>query len=128
MKHLPHISESEFEVMKIVWDRAPINTNEITEALCRTTSRSPKTVQTLIKRLVSKGALTYEKQGRIFVYTPLVNQKEYIGQQSTSFLDRFFHGDLSAMVSSFLEEERLSEKELKELRSLLSDDTKKGGS
>lgn len=128
MKHLPHISESEFEVMKIVWDRAPINTNEITEALCRTTSWSPKTVQTLIKRLVSKGALTYEKQGRIFVYTPLVNQKEYIGQQSTSFLERFFHGDLSAMVSSFLEEERLSEKELKELRSLLSDDTKKGGS
>lgn len=127
MKRLPHISEAEFEVMKIVWDHAPINTNEITESLCHTTSWSPKTIQTLIKRLVSKGALTYEKQGRIFVYTPLVNQKEYIGQQSASFLDRFFHGDLTSMVSSFLEEERLSEEDLNALRSLLSDDSQKGG-
>lgn len=127
MKHLPQISEAELEVMKIVWKHAPVNTNEITDALCRTTSWSPKTIQTLIKRLVNKGALTYEKKGRIFVYTPLIKQKEYIEQQSTSFLNRFFHGNLTAMVSSFLEEDRLSEKELEELRSLLSDDTRKGG-
>lgn len=127
MKHQPQISEAELEVMKIVWDRTPVNTNEITDALCRTTSWSPKTVQTLIKRLVNKGVLAYEKKGRIFVYTPLIKQKEYIEQQSTSFLNRFFHGDLTAMVSSFLEEDRLSEKELEELRSLLSDDTRKGG-
>ncbi len=51
---LPHISEAEFEVMKSVWKYAPINTNEITEKLTLTTSWSPKTIQTLIKRLVSK--------------------------------------------------------------------------
>ena len=51
---LPQISEAEFEVMKIVWKYAPINTNEITEKLTLTTSWSPKTIQTLIKRLVSK--------------------------------------------------------------------------
>ena len=54
---LPQISEAEFEVMKIVWKYAPINTNEITEKLTLTTSWSPKTIQTLIKRLVSKKAL-----------------------------------------------------------------------
>ena len=76
MHALPHISEAEFEVMKIVWKSAPINTNEITERLLKTTSWRAKTIQTLIKRLVTKGALTYEKQGRVFVYTPLVEENE----------------------------------------------------
>ena len=127
MTRLPQISEAEFEVMKIVWQRAPVNTNEITECLEKTTSWSPKTIQTLIKRLVNKGALIYEKQGRIFVYTPLVGEKEYIGQESSSFLKRFYHGDLTEMISSFLEEDRLSEEDLDELRALLSGTSKKGG-
>ena len=54
MRELPQISEAEFEVMKVVWKYAPINTNEITEKLTQTTNWSPKTIQTLIKRLVSK--------------------------------------------------------------------------
>ena len=120
MHALPHISEAEFEVMKIVWKSAPINTNEITERLLKTNSWSAKTIQTLIKRLVTKGALTYEKQGRVFVYTPLVEENEYISQQSNSFIKRFYDGDISAMLSSYLENNQLSETELNHLRSLLS--------
>ena len=56
MSALPQISEAEFEVMKVVWKFAPINTNEITERLLKTTTWSAKTIQTLIKRLVTKGA------------------------------------------------------------------------
>lgn len=120
MHALPHISEAEFEVMKIVWKSAPINTNEITERLLKTTSWSAKTIQTLIKRLVTKGALTYEKKGRVFVYTPLVEENEYISQQSNSFIKRFYDGDISAMLSAYLENNQLSETELNHLRSLLS--------
>ena len=120
MHALPHISEAEFEVMKIVWKSAPVNTNEITERLLKTTSWSAKTIQTLIKRLVTKGALTYEKQGRVFVYTPLVEENEYISQQSNSFIKRFYDGDISAMLSAYLENNQLSETELNHLRSLLS--------
>ena len=80
MGNLPQISEAEYEVMKIVWKYAPISTNEITEQLLKTTAWSPKTIQTLIKRLVTKGALAYEKESRVFVYTPLVKEGEYIGQ------------------------------------------------
>ena len=118
MSALPQISEAEFEVMKVVWKYAPINTNEITERLLRTTSWSAKTIQTLIKRLVTKGALTYEKQGRVFVYTPLVKENEYINQQSNSFLNRFYGGDLGAMLSAYLENNQLSETELHHLRSI----------
>ena len=119
MQKLPQISEAEFEVMKIVWKHAPISTNEITERLLQTTSWSPKTIQTLIKRLVTKGVLTYEKQSRVFVYTPVFKESEYIGQESNTFLKRFYGGDLTAMVSSFLENDRLSEAEIDSLRSLL---------
>lgn len=123
MSALPQISEAEFEVMKIVWRFAPINTNEITERLLKTTTWSAKTIQTLIKRLVTKGALTYEKQGRIFVYTPLVEENEYINQQSNSFLNRFYDGDISAMLSTYLENNQLTETELQHLRSILSKDS-----
>ena len=120
MNTLPQISEAEFEVMKIVWKHAPISTNEITEKLLQTTSWSPKTIQTLIKRLVTKGALTYEKQSRMFVYTPTVKENEYIRQESNSFLNRHYDGDITAMVSAYLENDKLSESELDTLRALLS--------
>ncbi len=125
MKSLPQISEAEFEVMKIVWQHAPISTNEITDRLVKTTSWSPKTIQTLIKRLVNKGALTYEKQSRVFVYTPLVGEAEYIGQESSSFLKRFYNGNIASMVSAFLDSDKLTEKEIDSLRSLLSENNKK---
>ena len=59
MADLPQISEAKFEVMKIIWKYAPISKNEITERLTKTTSWSPNTIQTLIKRLVTKGILSY---------------------------------------------------------------------
>lgn len=124
MTKLPQISEAEFEVMKVVWKYAPISTNEITERLLKTTSWSAKTIQTLIKRLVTKGALTYEKQGRVFVYTPLVKENEYINEQSHSFLKRFYDGDITAMLSAYLDNNQLSETDIHNLRSILSKDTK----
>lgn len=127
MSKLPQISEAEFEVMKTVWQYAPISTNEITDRLTKTTTWSPKTIQTLIKRLVTKGALTYEKQSRVFVYTPLVGEEEYIGQESSSFLNRYYDGDITAMLSTYIKNGKLSETEIDTLHSLLSECSKKGG-
>lgn len=124
MADLPQISEAEYEVMKIVWKHAPINTNEITERLTKTTAWSPKTIQTLIKRLVTKGALTYEKQSRVFVYTPLVDEDEFIRQKSSTFLNRYFDGDITTMVSSYIKSGSLSETEIDTLHSLLYDSNK----
>ena len=126
MRNLPQISEAEYEVMKVVWKHAPISTDEITQQLLKTTSWSPKTIQTLIKRLVNKGALSYEKQSRMFVYTPMVKENEYIGQESNSFLKRFYGGNITAMVSAYLEDDKLSEAEIETLRGLLSKKDTKG--
>ena len=120
MNSLPQISEAEYEVMKIVWREAPISTNAVTEILTQKTSWSPKTIQTLLKRLVNKKALTYEKQGRVFVYTPLIEEKSYVRQQSRSFLKRYFDGDMSRMLSACLDEEALSQSEIHSLRAILT--------
>lgn len=120
MKKLPQISEAEFEVMKIVWKYAPISTNEVTKRLTQTTDWSPKTIHTLLKRLVNKNVLTYEKQSRVFVYTPLVKESEYVQQESKSFLKRFFNGNITEMVTSYIENDTLSENEIDELRNILS--------
>ena len=120
MSKLPQISEAEFEVMKVIWKYA-ISTNEVTEKLTQTTDWSPKTIQTMLKRLVTKKALTYEKQSRVFVYTPLVPETEYIRQESNSFLNKYYNGNIVSMLTSYLEDDKLSKTELDTLRHLLSD-------
>ena len=121
MSKLPQITEAEFEVMKVIWKYAPISTNEVTEKLTQTTDWSPKTIQTMLKRLVTKKALTYEKQSRVFVYTPLVPETEYIRQESNSFLNKYYNGNIVSMLTSYLEDDKLSKTELDTLRHLLSD-------
>lgn len=121
MERLPHISEAEYEVMKVVWRHAPVNTNEITEQLMKTTAWGAKTIQTLIKRLTTKGALAYEKQGRMYVYTPLVKESEYVDQKSERFLERYYDGRISAMLSAYMEGGRLTGEELNSLRALLAE-------
>ena len=120
MKALPQISEAEFQVMKIVWEHAPVSTNQVTEYLTRTTKWSPKTIQTMLKRLVQKKALTYDKEGRVFIYTPLIGQQDYVNQESRHFLQRFYNGNLVSMMTVFLDMEELSQREVDELKELLT--------
>ncbi len=120
MKALPQISEAEFQVMKIVWEHAPVSTNQVTEYLTRTTKWSPKTIQTMLKRLVQKKALTYDKEGRVFIYTPLIGQEDYVNQESRHFLQRFYNGNVVSMMTAFLDMEELSQQEVDELKELLT--------
>ncbi|HBF9121159.1 TPA: BlaI/MecI/CopY family transcriptional regulator [Clostridioides difficile] len=126
MKKLPHISEAEYQVMKIIWKYTPISTTEVIEKLVETSTWSPKTIQTMLLKLVKKGALTYEKNSRVFVYTPLVKEEEYVAKESSSFLNRFYNGTLNSMVLNFLENDKLSEDDIEELREILNKRTTKG--
>lgn len=119
MNQLPQISEAEYEVMKVLWKYAPINTNEVTEKLTRTIGWSPKTIHTLLKRLAQKGAITYRKEGRVFVYTPVVKEDEYLKKANDHFLNRFYNGKFSSMVSNYINSQQLELEELEELRRLL---------
>ena len=119
MQSVPQISDAEYEVMIIIWEKAPISTIEVTNELIPRSNWSPKTIQTLLLRLVKKGALTYEKEGRVFVYTPLIAQKDYLAYENKSFLKRFYDGTLQAMVLNFIENDKLSKEELAHLQQIL---------
>lgn len=119
MNCLPQISEAEYEVMKVLWKYAPINTNEVTERLTKTTDWNPKTIHTLLKRLVQKGAATYRKESRVFIYTPLILENEYLRKENSHFLDRFYNGKITGMVTNYINSEHISNEDLAELKRLL---------
>ena len=118
MNDMPKISEAEYEIMKVVWKNAPISTNVVVE-LFEGGNWSPKTVQTLLARLVKKGALGYEKRGRVFVYSPLIDEEEYRREESSSFLKKFYNGALNSMVLNFIDGDKLSADDIDELTRIL---------
>lgn len=126
MKDKQKISEAEYEVMKVIWENFPVSTNEIIEKFENKSQWSPKTIQTLISRLVKKGIITYEKQSRVYIYTPLISENEYINQESKSFLDKFYNGTINSMVLNFIEEDALSDEDIDELKKILDKSKKKG--
>ena len=119
MKNSFSISEAEYQFMKLIWDRAPVSTKEVTEILADESSWKPKTIQTLLSRLVKKGAIGYKKEGRVFVYTPLIKEEDYVEQESSSFLNKFYDGALNSMVVNFLEQDKLTENDIDELKKIL---------
>ena len=120
-KPVPRISDTEWEVMRAVWSGHPATAGEIADRLTQSDpSWHPKTARTLIGRLVEKGALAYDVDGRIFLYRPLVTEQECIAAASDSFLDRVFGGALKPMLAHFAERESLSPEEVRELEQILA--------
>ena len=120
MKKLPRISETEWEVMKVVWAQAPCRASDIIAALSAAdASWHPKTVKTLLVRLVKKKALGFKHDGRAYVYRPLVREKECVSAASESFLERVFGGSLKPMLAHFVERKTLAPEEIAELKRLL---------
>ena len=116
---LPQITDAELIVMKVVWEKAPVTANQVVETLENRQHWKPKTIHTLLSRLVRKSALDYEKQGREFHFTPLIDAQEYAHAVSRTFLGRFFDGEVAPFLACFLERERLTQEEIAELKRIL---------
>ena len=119
MKTLPQISDTEWQVMKILWASEPLTANEVIQKIEGTTSWKPKTVKTLLGRLVKKNAIAFDKDGRAYVYYPLVAEEDCVKAESHSFLEKVFSGSLNVMFANFLEEKQLSKEEIAELKHIL---------
>lgn len=116
----PQISESEYEVLKVIWDNEPVSTNEIVDIVTKTHNWNMRTVHTLISRLDKKGAVCHKKEGRTFVYSSLIKKDEYIKTESKSFLKKFYDGTANKMVMNFIKNDMLSEEDIEELRNILN--------
>jgi BlaI family transcriptional regulator, penicillinase repressor len=115
---LPKISDAEWIVMRAVWERAPVTTNEVVEALNKTHWK-PKTIHTLLSRLVRKGAVQFERKGREYSFRPLVSAEECEHALTRSFLSRFFGGEIAPFLARFVESEKLKPSDIEELKRIL---------
>lgn len=111
--------------MKVLWSKSPQTANEIIQALEGQMDWNPKTVRTLINRLVQKQAVfSQQKIGRTYTYGPLISQDEYLQVETKSFIKRFYGAALKPLLVNFLQEEKLSSKEIDELKRILDDKNK----
>ena len=119
MSSLPQISDAEFEVMSIIWKYEPISTNDVVERLSKNKKWSPKTITTMLFRLEKKGVIYHEKEGRVFVYSALIQKDAYLKAERSAFINRFFDGALNQMVVSYLNENDLTKNDIDTLQAIL---------
>jgi BlaI family penicillinase repressor len=119
MSEATKISEAEWSVCRVLWLQSPMTANEIVARLEGKTNWSPRTVKTLINRLVKKNILGYENHGREYHYFPRLSERDCVLAQTQSFVKRVFDGAAGAMVAAFIENQQLSSKEVNELRQIL---------
>lgn len=127
MNKTPKISDTEWEVMRVVWAKHPITGAKVIEDLAANDpSWHPKTARTLLARLVQKKVLGYRAQGRSYVYTPLVSQSECVRAAGESFVTRVFGGSLRPLLAHFVEQQKLTEEDLEDLQRLLEQHRERG--
>lgn len=113
------ISEAEHAVMEVLWQRSPQSAAEVCETVCDARGWSMPTVKTLLARLVAKGVLTTEPDGRRFLYTPTIERSAYVGGESKRLVQRLFGGRAAPLFAHLAEAEALSDEDITEIERLL---------
>jgi BlaI family transcriptional regulator, penicillinase repressor len=115
------ISEAESAVMDVLWRRQPLAADEVAAELAPLRGWQEATVKTLLNRLLTKGAIRAEKQGRRYLYAPVLKREDWVLDESQGLLERLFEGRVAPLVAHFSTHRRLSRKDIAELRRLLEE-------
>ncbi len=113
------ISDAEWQVMQVVWDREQATAAEVIAALSAETGWSHRTIRTLLARLVEKDVLAAAADGNKYVYTPRVTRRQCVREAGKSFLERVFDGDCGELLVHFARHGKVTPQQLDELRRLL---------
>jgi len=122
---VPSISEAEWEVMNVLWEKSPQTANDVITSLQGQKDWKAKTVRTLLDRLVQKGVAGVNKEQRVYTFYPLYSQDECQRAEAESFIKRIYGGTVKSMLVQFIEEDSLSEEDIEELKSILDEKPKK---
>ena len=120
------ISDAESRVMEVLWRQSPQSAEEIVSTLQRDNAWHEKTIKTLLNRLLGKRAVSAQKDGRRYLYAPRLRREDWQQQESRSLLDRVFGGRVAPLLAHFSQHEKLSAKDIAELRKLIDAIDKKG--
>ncbi|APM39487.1 BlaI/MecI/CopY family transcriptional regulator [Clostridium kluyveri] len=121
LRKTPKISDSEWEVMRVLWKKSPLTSSEIIEILKEYISWNPKTIHTLISRLVKKDAIEVKKNTPFYLYYPKVSEEECRKTETKSFVKKVYNGSIHLLISNFIKNEKLSDEEIEELRKILDE-------
>lgn len=115
------IGDAELEIMKVIWKaKAPITSLDIGKKV-ENKGWKKTTIATFLTRLVEKGALSAEKQGKLYYYTPLISETEYKKLQTKNLIKTLYNGSVRDFAVSFFEEQNLSDKDIQELKAIFED-------
>jgi len=113
------ISEAEHIVMEVLWDEAPLTAADVTERIDPAKGWSDRTVKTMLSRLLGKGILAHEEDGRRYLYRPTVARADYVAVESRKLVDRLFGGRIMPLVAHLAERDALSDADIAEIEALL---------
>lgn len=115
------ISEAESVVMEVLWLTSPIATEEVMAALEPRGKWQESTVKTLLNRLLKKGAISARKDGRRYLYSPVLKRKQWVSSESIGFLNRLFGGRVAPLVAHFSQQRKLSKNDIADLKRLIQE-------
>lgn len=115
------ISEAESVVMDVLWRESPLSAEDVVGALAKTSDWQEPTIKTLINRLLKKKAIIAERDGRRYLYRPVLRREDYIHAASKGLLDRLFNGRVAPLVAHFSERHKLTKKDIAELKRLIEE-------
>jgi BlaI family penicillinase repressor len=124
MKRSIRITEAEWAVMDVVWKQPPVAASAVVAALEPKRQWTLATVRTLLRRLVKKGALTQQSEGKRYLYSPRISKEECARRESDSFLDRVLGRAPAATLLHLVSKADLSREDIQELRRILRDKEK----
>ena len=120
MKDKYDITDSELEIMQVLWNNGNCGLAEIVAELDKTKKRNKNTVKTLLYRLVDKGAVKSQKvNGQEFSYAPTITEKKYLSKANNSFLSKLYKGNVEKLLLNFVENKTVSKEELQKLVDML---------
>ena len=115
------ISEAESIVMEVLWRTQPLAAEDVVAALAQSQQWQEPTIKTLLNRLLKKGAIQAERDGRRYLYAPVLRREDWVMGESHGLLARLFGGRVAPLVAHFSDQDGLSGKDIAELRKLLEE-------
>jgi BlaI family penicillinase repressor len=119
MTKMPAISESEWKVMKALWEKSPQPAYDLVASFGKSEEWHPNTVKTLLSRLHKKKALGVKRYKNLYLYFPLVTEEACLREESDSFLNRLFGGSVKPLLLHFAQQQKISTADLDELKTIL---------
>ncbi len=114
------ITDAELEIMKVLWENGELTLNEIVEILSKDEKKNKSTIKTLLYRLIEKESVkSITNKSKENTYKAVVQEEEYLKKANESFLEKLYNGSTNKLLLNFVEEKKISKKDLQDLLDLI---------